>query len=92
MIRRTFLLLLVISLCQIAFAQLVENPDLRLEVSAQNGSIIHLFDKRNQTEYIADQKLVRLFELTIPDTDNYARRIVSWNQQAASVETRGDQI
>jgi hypothetical protein len=92
MIRRTFLLLLIISFCKISFPQVVENANLRLEVSPKTGSIIHLFDKRNQTEYIADQKLVRLFELTIPDTDNYARRIVSWNQQTASVETRGDQI
>lgn len=92
MIQRTFLLFFFISLCQTGFAQVIENSELRLEVAPQTGSIIHLLDKRNQTEYITDQKMVRLFELTIPDTANYARRIVSWNQQPASVETQGNEI
>jgi hypothetical protein len=93
MMRRIgFLLLLSISVTYAAYAQVVENADLRLEVSPQTGSIIHLFDKRNQTDYVTDEKIVRLFELLIPDTTNYSRHIVSWNQQAARVQTAGDKI
>ena len=93
MIRRIKVLLpLLFFFCSAALAQVVENSDLRLEVSPQTGCIIHLFDKRNQTEYVTDQKIVRLFQLEIPDSTNYSRRIVSWNQQAASVETKGDEI
>ncbi len=93
MIRRLgFLLLFSTLLGCVATAQVVEDSDLRLEASSQTGSIIHLFDKRNQTEYITDEKAVRLFELLIPNTTNYSRRIVSWNQQAASVQTTGDRI
>jgi hypothetical protein len=92
MIGRRGLLLSVLGFfCSAALAQVVENAELRLEVSPQTGSIIHLFDKRNQTEYISDPKTVRLFELLIPNSTNYSRRIVSWNQ-TAHVETKGDQI
>src|SRR5882724_1071317 len=92
MIGRRGLLLSVLGFfCSAALAQVVENAELRLEVSPQTGSIIHLCDKRNQTEYISDPKTVRLFELLIPNSTNYSRRIVSWNQ-TAHVETKGDQI
>jgi len=92
-VRRIALLLtLLFSLFGFGYAQVVENTELRLEVSPQTGSIIHLLDKRNQTDYISDQKTVRLFEILIPDTTNYSRRIASWKQQAARVETKGDQI
>src|SRR5882672_12787855 len=90
--RLGLLFLLLAFFFNAALAQVVENAELRLEVSRQTGSIIHLFDKRNQTEYISDPKTVRLFELLIPNSTHYSRRIVSWNQQAVHVETKGDQI
>ena len=72
-------------------AAIIENPALRLEVSDGNGSIMSIYDKRNQTEYVADRKLARLFELLIPDATNYSRRIVSWKQRPASVRRSGEQ-
>ena len=73
-------------------AEVVENAVLRLEVSDENGAIVSLYDKRNRTEYVADRKLARLFELLIPDASNYSRRIVSWKQRPASVRRSGEQI
>ena len=73
-------------------AEIVENAVLQLEVSDENGAIVSLYDKRNRTEYVADRKLARLFELLIPDTTNYSRRIVSWKQRPASVRRSGEQI
>ena len=62
MIRRIgFLLLFPIFVTYAASAQVVENADLRLEVSPQTGSIIHLFDKRNQTAKLAVDLVESLF-------------------------------
>jgi hypothetical protein len=73
-------------------AAVLENAALRLEVSAQTGSIVGLRDKRNGTEYVTDPDQARLFELLIPDAGNYSRRIVSWKQRPASVSNQGDRI
>jgi hypothetical protein len=85
-------LALLILPARMLHAQVIENPVLRLEVSTQTGSIVGLRDKRNGTEYIADPAQARLFELLLPDAANYSRRIASWKQQPASVESMGDRI
>jgi hypothetical protein len=90
--RRPLALLLLAMATGSVSAAVLENAALRLEVSAQTGSIVGLRDKRNGTEYIASPDQARLFELLIPDTTNYSRRIASWKQQPASVETTGDRI
>jgi hypothetical protein len=69
-----------------ATTNVLENDDLRLEVSPQNGSIIHLLDKRTNTDYISDQAQTRLFRFLLPKPDNLARRINSYDQKADSVE------
>jgi len=87
-------LLLVVPLPVSAATYVLENDDVRLEVSPQNGSIIHLVDKRTSTDYISDQARARLFRLLLPQPDYTARHqyefdsweIDSADQKVDSVE------
>lgn len=71
----------------------IQNDILRLEVSPQNGSIIHLVDKRTNTDYVGNQTQARLFRLALPNPDYTARlqsvrvprEVRSQDQTAASV-------
>jgi len=67
------LLMLLAPLTVVAGTNVLENDDVRLEVSPQNGSIIHLLDKRTNTEYIKDQAHGALFRLSLPNPDYTAR-------------------
>jgi len=70
----TFALLLLAPFPARAATNVLENDDLRLEVSPQNGSIIHLVDKRTKTEYIQDPKQARLFRLAVARPDYSGRQ------------------
>ena len=87
-------LLIALSLPAKAATSVLENDDVRLEVSPQNGSIIHLVDKRTSTDYMNDPTQARLFRLVLPQPDYTARHqyefasreINSTDQKADSVE------
>ena len=87
-------LLMLVPLPIGAATNVLENDEIRLEVSSQNGSIIHLVDKRTQTDYVADPKQARLFRFLLPKPDFTARRgyghtlreIYAHEQKADSVE------
>lgn len=79
-------LLMVLPLPVRAGTSVLENDDVRLEVSPQNGSIIHLVDKRTNTDYISDQTQTRLFRFLVPRPDYAARRINSHEQKVESLE------
>jgi len=79
-------LLMVLPLQVRAGTSVLENDDVRLEVSPQNGSIIHLVDKRTNTDYITDQTQTRLFRFLVPRPDYTARRINSHEQKVESLE------
>lgn len=85
---RTLLLflLMILPLQVMAAAGTLENQYLRLQVSSQNGSVIHLVDKRTGTDYIGNLKDARLFRLLIPRKGYLSRRINSWGQKAEQVE------
>jgi len=85
-------LLMILPLQVRAATNFLENDDVRLEVSPENGSIIHLFDKHTQTDYIQDQKQARLFRFLLPLPDYLARRISSQDQKADSVDAEGGSL
>ena len=66
----------------------LENEHIRLEVSTENGSIIHIVDKKTNVDYIGDAKATRLFRLLLPRPDYLARRINSWEQKAKSIDVK----
>ncbi|MBZ5607680.1 MAG: hypothetical protein LAP38_05440 [Acidobacteriia bacterium] len=92
---RTLILTLLLAgiLPLLAADNVIENDIVRLEVSPQNGSIIHLVDKRTNTDYIGNPAQSRLFRLALPNPDYTARlqavtrprEIRSQEQKVASV-------
>jgi len=86
-------LLMLVSLPAWSDTNVLENEDVRLEVSPQNGSIIHLVDKRTGTDYINDQAQTRLFRFLLPQPpDNLARRAMSNDQKVDSVQVENGSL
>ena len=71
-----------------ARAETLENDQLRIEMSAETGSVVSLVDKRSGLELIADPQQVPLFQLMMPTIGERTRRIQSW-QQLAEVRRHG---
>ncbi len=78
-------MLMLLPLQMNAATNVLENNTLRLEVSPDNGSIVHLLDKRTHTDYINDQKQAKLFRLLLPLPNYLARHVDSREQKADSV-------
>ncbi|HKN34861.1 MAG TPA: glycoside hydrolase family 38 C-terminal domain-containing protein [Terriglobales bacterium] len=70
----------------------LENGALRVEVSAQNGSITRILHKRSNTELIDDLKRTKLFRLLIPEPGYLSRRINSWDQKPVSLDVSGETL
>lgn len=67
------------------------NDTLKIEIDSVNGSIISIYDKRINKEYITAKKFAALFRLMIPVENWYGRHIESNEQQIEKVERIDDQ-
>ena len=96
--RNLILVLLTLAAIPVrAATNAIENGSIRLEVSPQTGSIIHLVDKQTHTDYIKDPTKATLFRFALPRPDYTARHsyefgaleINSSDQQVDSVTAQG---
>ena len=79
-------------LASTAEAQSLENADIRVDFAPRTGSVTRLSDKRSGVEMITDQEQTRLFQLMLTPIGERSRRILSWQQEAAVVQTDPGQV
>lgn len=73
-------------------AQVLENADIRLELSPDTGSITRLVDKHSGAEMITDPKQASLYQLMLAPIGERTRRILSWQQDASVVQVGPAQL
>jgi len=65
-----------------ARAHTLENASLRLEISPETGSILHIVDRRSGVDLVSGGQELRLYQMLLEPIGERTRRILSWQQQA----------
>jgi hypothetical protein len=76
--------------------RIIENEIIRLTVSAVDGAITGLFNKKSGKEYIAEPQQARAFRLNVPDPERVtgynadwsANSLDSWQQKKCTISTQ----